>query len=87
MTAKQFIKSKGLKPVKRLSTGKETGEYLLTIEQLEEFSESIKSQEEFKNLEYTLDKNMEIVSSFMEHYKTETGKEINEKIFLSFFNA
>lgn len=32
-------------------------------------------------------KNMEIVSSFAEHYKSETGKEIEESAILSFFNA
>ena len=31
--------------------------------------------------------NMKIINSFMGHHKSETGKDIPEDIFLSFFNA
>lgn len=38
-------------------------------------------------MESITEKNMKVVNNFMEHYKRETSDEIDEKIFLSFFNA
>jgi hypothetical protein len=48
-----------------------------------DFSEENKTE----NLEELTTKNLEMVSSFAEHYKAETGKEIEESTILSFFNA
>ncbi|WP_139423003.1 hypothetical protein [Chryseobacterium mulctrae] len=45
------------------------------------------SDKKTDNLEDLTTKNLELVSSFVEHYKVETGKEIEESAILSFFNA
>lgn len=40
-----------------------------------------------EDMEQELDANMKLISDFMSHYEKETGNEMPEDIFLSFFNA
>ena len=48
--------------------------------------ESFQPWDEIEEMERT-DYNVEIIGRFMEHYKSETGKEIPESVFNSFFNV
>lgn len=44
-------------------------------------------KQQFESEESRTERNMNLISSFAEHYKNEMGKDIPENITLSFFNA
>lgn len=45
------------------------------------------SAKEDRKLEKRTERNMELITAFIEHYNRETGKEIPERVVLSFFDA
>lgn len=57
------------------------------LEKFREAEENRRELREEKELEAKTEANMKVVSSFMDHYESETGNKIPEEILLSFFNA
>lgn len=49
--------------------------------------EDLEEAQHVKAIEDLTDRNMELIGSFMDHVKEETGIEIPEEVLVSFFNG
>lgn len=49
--------------------------------------DDLDEEENIKQIEDLTDRNMELIGSFIDHIKEETGFEIPEEVLISFFNG
>ena len=71
MDAKEFLKQKNIKPIRKLINGELTGEFILTIELMNEFENMIKKKLYDKSdmeYAYNADRELQSFEEFIEEY-------------------
>lgn len=71
MDAKEFLKQKNIKPIRKLINGELTGEFIITLELMNEFQKMIeKNLYDKEDMEYAYSANRELQSfdDFIDEY-------------------